>query len=282
MLIKREDFNLLDKTVLGRAVFQPPFKASAALQNEARFVHILKGNTRLYSAKNRFDLKTGDSLLMKCENFVNNWFENEDGAPSEVIVLQFYPEVLKFIYDNQIPPVFSSKNEIQSNPVEKIEPNQAIDNYIGSLRYYLNNRSFMNDGLLKLKIQELIHILVSSDDSGRIRSILGELFQVHEYEFKEIIHSHLFEDLSLQDLAFFAGLSLSSFKRKFKAVFETSPTRYIKTKRLEKAQNLLQKTNLRISDIAYDCGFNDLGYFSKSFHVAYNYSPSEYRKMHLS
>ena len=278
MLIDRKDFNLLDKTVLGRAVFKPPFKASSPLVNEARFVHVINGNSRLYSPNHQFELKTGDSLMMKCENFVNNWFENTDGSNSEVIVLQFYPEVLKHIYNDKIPEVFTSKQHEAAMPVEKIEPNPLIDNYINNLQYYLKHPQLINKGLIKIKIQELILVLVNTDKSGRVKSILSELFQTKEYEFKEIINSHLYEDLNLEDLAFFAGLSLSSFKRKFKSVFNMSPGQYIKTKRLEKAKDMLTKTDLRISEIAYDCGFNDIGYFSKAFHAMFDQSPTNFRK----
>ena len=133
-----------------------------------------------------------------------------------------------------------------------------------------------------LKIRELMHILVETDRKGSIRTILGELFNTSEYAFKDVIQAHLFEDLNIEDLAFFTGLSLSSFKRKFNAVYGTSPNKYITSKRLEKAQILLRTSDLRISDIAYDCGFNDLGYFSKSFKNNYNISPSEYRSMTVS
>ena len=282
MLIKRRDFHLLDKIVLGTAIFKPPFKASSALKDEARFVHVINGHSRLYSPVDQFNLSTGDSIIMKCENFVNTWLENEDDEPSEVIVIQFYPEVLNLIYRNQIPDLFSSNNVVKANPVEKIPPNEIMKNYIKGLRYYLNNPNFLNKELLQIKIQELIHILINSDHSGQIKSILSDLFNSQEHEFKEIIHTHLFEDLGIEDLAFFTGLSLSSFKRKFKALFGTSPAYYIKSSRLEKAKHLLKTSNQRISDIAYDCGFNDIGYFSKSFRSVYQYSPSEYRKQHLN
>ena len=48
------------------------------------------------------------------------------------------------------------------------------------------------------------------------------------------------------------------------------------------AENLLKTTNGRISDIAYDCGFNDMAYFSKSFSQVYHASPSNYRKQFLN
>lgn len=280
MTFKQEPFHLLNKVVLGRAIFQPPFKISSALENEARFVHVIKGRSRLYSPKNQVDLKEGDSLVMRCENFVNNWIENEDGEKNEVIIVHFYPEVLQFVYDNKIPTLFQSE-ETESNAIEKLELNGMIKNYIHSMRFYLENPSMINQNLLKIKVQELIHILLNSKESARMKTILGSLFKAKEYEFKEIIHSHLYEDLSIQDLAFFTGLSLSSFKRKFKAVFGTSPGQYIKSKRLERAKELLERTSLRVSEIAYDCGFNDIGYFSKSFSSSYQLTPSNYRKRYL-
>jgi len=91
----------------------------------------------------------------------------------------------------------------------------------------------------------------------------------------------LFNDLSLEDYALLCNLSLSTFKRTFKKTFGESPARYIKLKRLEEAANQLKVTNKRISDICFDCGFNEVGHFSKSFTALYNTSPSNYRKQFL-
>lgn len=282
LIIKRQDFLFEDQVLAGHLIFKPPFKASSAMQDEARFVHVVHGRSRLYSPNNKFDLQSGDSLLMKCANFVNNWFENEDDQNNEVFIINFNPQLLKLIYEGQIPEVFSRKQSVPANPVEIIQPNELMENFIASFSHYLEQPQIISPEFLKIKVRELIMILIHTDRSGQLRNILSDLFQTKEYEFKEIVHSHLYEDLKIEDLAFFAGLSLSSFKRKFKTVFGTSPTRYIKTKRLEKAVYLLKNPQLRISDVAYDCGFNDIGYFSKVFHATFQSSPSEYRKKMVS
>ena len=72
-------------------------------------------------------------------------------------------------------------------------------------------------------------------------------------------------------------LSLSSFKREFKKNYNDTPARYIRTKRLEKAAELLRISEERITDIAFDCGFTDLANFSKLFHKKFSNSPSNYR-----
>ncbi|MEL6850636.1 MAG: AraC family transcriptional regulator [Bacteroidota bacterium] len=282
MIVSRKQFEIQGKPVLGKLIFRPPFKGSDSFKQEARLVHVVRGQSRLYAPRDQYQLTTGDTILMRCENFVNNWLEVGDEDPNEIVVMHIYEDVLAQVYGDHIPADISAKDLPEPKPVAFVPPNEIIGNFVKSLRQYTDEGAFVTEDLLKLKLQELILVLVNSDQDGQIKAQLADLFQSKDYEFKEIIHAHLFEDLKIEDLAFFAGLSLSSFKRKFKEVFDTSPNRYIRAKRLEKAQQLLKQTDLRISEIAYDCGFNDLGYFSKSFIAAFQVSPSDYRKQLLS
>lgn len=282
MVLQHDHFDLMGKVVLQRAVLLPTVKANASMHDEACFFHVIKGMSRFYTPEAHVDLKTTDSLLMKCGSYLNHWFENESGKFNEAVFVHFYPDVLKYVYDDKMPEYLSAKKDSIQNPIAKVKVDEMISNYVESLLFYFDNPSMVTEELIKLKVKEIILLLVSSKNSNQIKSILSDLFNPIQYEFKETIRTHLFEGLSVEDLAIIEGLSLSSFKRKFKAVFGTSPTQYIKSKRLEKAQELLEKTSLRISDIAYDCGFNDISYFSKSFAVAFNCTPSKYRKMYLT
>jgi AraC-like DNA-binding protein len=278
MIIRRESFKLNGKSVVGKVFFKPPFKAAQALQEEARFVSILRGRSKLYVPNNQLNISSSDSFMMKCESFVSIYEPLEDEEPCEVIVFQLFPEILQEVYNDKLPEIFQQKTNIQPQSVEKIKLNEMLKHFLNSISFYFDHPGMVTDELIKIKIRELIQILINSDREGRLLAILGSLFQSNEYEFKDIINAHIFEDLKLDDLAFFTGLSLSSFKRKFKSVYGTSPTRYIKSKRLANAALLLKTTDLRVSDIAYDSGFNDIGYFSKSFHAEYQLSPSDYRK----
>ena len=281
MVLQRQIFELGEKRVFGRIIFEPPYKANSSMEEEARFVYVVNGQSKLYSPNGRTDLKTGDGFIMKCENFVNNWEPNLDGSPTEVVVLQLYPDSLKEAYNQKLPEVFDERSNLESNPVEKVIPNPLMENYISSLRPYLDTPKLIDDEFLKIKIRELILVLVNSDTTGRVKGILGSLFKSSKYAFEDIIEANLYENLKLDDLAFFAGMSLSTFKRNFSKIYGTSPTNYIKQRRLEKAAQMLTETTQRVSEIAYECGFNDVGYFSKAFQSAYHNSPSDYRKIHL-
>ncbi|MFT5822265.1 MAG: AraC-like DNA-binding protein [Crocinitomix sp.] len=278
MSFSRKDFKLSDKVVLGRAIFKGPFKASAALEEEARFVHVVSGKSKLFVPNDQLDINPTDSFLIKCESFVNSWAANNNGTVTEVIIFKFYPEILKEIYQGKMPEYFNSKTNVPHQPAEKIGYHDLIKQFYEGLNYYFDHPEMMTDDFLKLKIKELIHILVHTDKTGKVKLILGNLFKTNAYEFKDIINANLYQNLKLDDLAFFAGLSLSTFKRKFNTVFGESPKKYINDKKLERSKFLLETTELRVSEIAYDCGYNDVAYFSKAFNAKFNLAPSVFKK----
>ena len=130
---------------------------------------------------------------------------------------------------------------------------------------------------LLLKLKEIIILLSQTKNAGAIQMILSQLFSPTVYSFKQIIDANLFSAITIDELADYCNLSLSSFKREFAKLYNDTPANYIKTKRLEKATELLLITNNRITDIAFECGFNDLTNFTKSFHDKYHVTPTNYR-----
>lgn len=135
----------------------------------------------------------------------------------------------------------------------------------------------VSDDILILKLKEIIILLSQTKNAGAIQLILSQLFSPTTYSFKQIIEAHLFSPISITELSDYCNLSLSSFKREFAKLYNDTPANYIKNKRLEKAAELLQVSNKRVTDIAFDCGFNDLANFTKSFHDKYQLTPTNYR-----
>lgn len=275
---KVQTFKVKEWVVFGINTFEPPFRISDALINEARIVHVLHGQSRLHAANCSLNLKDGDTVVMKSDNFVNNWLANADGASNQVIAFQLSTPFLKHLYQNQLPAWFSKSQKANENAALKAESHPLITDYFKSLKAYFENSSLLSEEVIQLKVRELLALLIETDSSAHLRGLFGELFSAGDYNFQEVIQQNLFEDLSIEELAFLSGLSLSSFKRKFKDLYGTSPNKYITCKRLEKAQILLKTSKLSISEIAYDCGFSEVGYFSKVFKNNYHILPSELRK----
>lgn len=94
---------------------------------------------------------------------------------------------------------------------------------------------------------------------------------------KEFIDDNYNGALTLHEIASVACLSAHHFLRSFKQVFGITPYRYITGRRLEEARRLLLHTNLPVSSICYDIGFESPGSFSWLFRRRVGVSPEEFR-----
>ncbi len=247
------------------------------MTDEARFVYVVNGNSKLHSPTDAIELRSGDSMIMKCDQFVNHWNRNQDDSACEIIIFQFFPEVLNAIYDGKLPDALKDLGTATVTPLVNIGANELLSGFVLDMRRYFDQPGILTEELIILKIRELMHLLVSLNHP-KVNAILRQLFQTPNYKFQEVIHSNLYANLKLEELAFLCGLSVSSFQRKFKTTFNTSPKKYILSKRLEKGKSLLGKSDLSISEIAYSCGFEDASHFSKSFSATFKKSPKAFRE----
>ncbi len=87
-----------------------------------------------------------------------------------------------------------------------------------------------------------------------------------------------FREPDNNDLAYLSGRSPSSFKRDFQAIYNISPSRWIRERRLKKAKELLSNTELSVTDVCYMTGFENMSHFSKVYKSYYGHSPSSQRK----
>ncbi len=88
----------------------------------------------------------------------------------------------------------------------------------------------------------------------------------------------LMSDLSVSEVCRKYMISETGFRRYFGELFGTSPIKYINEIRIREAEKLLIGTKMRVEDIAYRCGFNDVKYFSRVFSKYRGCPPSEFRK----
>lgn len=86
------------------------------------------------------------------------------------------------------------------------------------------------------------------------------------------------EDLDIAALAEKEGYSREHFIRLFRKYYATTPGQYILQLRMARAAELLRKGELLISEIAWNCGFEDSNYFARIFKQKMGLSPREYRK----
>ncbi|MDV3694581.1 AraC family transcriptional regulator [Elizabethkingia anophelis] len=277
MVTDYKKFDLFGKTLIQKVDFKPPFQFAFPVSEQACFLYMLRGEIEYQSEEDHLKIETQRSLLLNCLTSGQQIQNADSEKGSEIIIVTFHPDVLKKVYDKEIPLIFKPTNQVTNQNKSTINNDFLIQKYIEGLLFYFENPSLVNDEILALKLKEIILLLSQTQDAENIQVILSQLFSSTTYSFKQIIEANLFFQLGIEKLAQKTNLSVSSFKREFKKLYDDSPANYIKTKRLERAAELILATGERITDIAFDCGFNDLANFTKSFHDRYQASPSNYR-----
>ena len=95
---------------------------------------------------------------------------------------------------------------------------------------------------------------------------------------RQYIHDHCEEDLSLNEVARHAAISPFYLCKKFKEVTGLYFTDYVSRVRVEKAKELLRNPNYRISEVAYQTGFQSLSHFNRCFKRITGTSPTACRQ----
>ena len=94
----------------------------------------------------------------------------------------------------------------------------------------------------------------------------------------EYVEKHYQSSITLGEMAEVARMNPQYFCRAFKEVTMQSPMDYVIFYRLEQATRLLSATDLSITDVAMECGFNDCSYFIRAFRKQKHMTPNQYRK----
>lgn len=85
-------------------------------------------------------------------------------------------------------------------------------------------------------------------------------------------------DTSVESMSAHLCMSRVQLYKRMVSLTGTTPSEYLRAKRIKRAEELIHSDELNISEIAYTVGFNNPRYFSKYFQEAYGLTPSQYKK----
>lgn len=126
------------------------------------------------------------------------------------------------------------------------------------------------------------------DGAGGVVGVAGVRYAVETPEdrarqFRELapvvrhLEEHLADPLSMAEMAKLAGLSPTQFNRRFRQLFGVAPTRFLHSLRIEKARQLLLRTQLNVGEIALETGYHDQSHFTRHFRRIAGMTPGRFR-----
>ncbi len=276
MLKSRKHIELHGRTIIEKLQVIPPLRQSPVFQDEACFLFFSEGGSEIAAPSEKIHIHEHEGVLLKCGTYFADLFANGRSGQCEVCVIHFFPDILQDIFKGEVP--YFVKENKNTHYTQRIAKKDVFEHFIESLDFYFEQPELVNQEILYLKIKELILLLLHTDAADSIIELYSHLFTPQKASITEVIETHLFSQVTLEQLASLASLSLSSFKREFKKHFKETPAQYIRNRRLQKAKDLLVHSSLSISEISFQVGYEDSSYFSRLFSSSFMLSPSEFRK----
>ncbi len=184
-------------------MFEPPLRYQDSLVNEARIVHVVQGRSTLICANNVLNLSPGDTVLLKSDNFVNNWHALEDSSLVEIMGFQLTSSILQAVYSEQVPSQFSASTNRVSYSALRLPRTPILKGFFDGLYTYFINPESFSQPIVEVKVRELIELLLQTDSDGSIANMLGDLFSGSEYKLQDVVQKHLYSNIKLNELAFF-------------------------------------------------------------------------------
>lgn len=153
--------------------------------------------------------------------------------------------------------------------------------YIRTLKRELKNIRLTSMEQIEVLGARLKELLPITESVKEIREDSSEQLSADDRQFAERLKLFVEQninnaDLSVQDIASEMNVSRTVLFVRMKHIFDSSPNNYVLNTRINHAKRLLLEPNVRVSDVAYRCGFSDPKYFSRCFKKLTGCLPKDY------
>lgn len=240
---------------------------------EHTIIFVMQGHKLLHVEEQTHIAEAGQIVLMKRGIYVMSEFV-PDGLNYEAMLLFFTDEFIKkFLHSHHL--TTSQAIETPSNLV--IPTNELLDGFKNQFLGYFGKTMDGLESILQLKMQELMLLMLAGPQKQQVLSFLQSIAFGQPLSIDYIVRKHLFQPLSLEELAKLSGRSLASFKRDFQQQYQCAPKKWINDQRLEHAKMELLHTGKQVSEIAMECGFENIPHFIRIFKQKYGTTPNSIR-----
>ena len=233
---------------------------------------VLGGSVKLTCGRQSWTVGKNEMILLRKAHSVS--YEKKGSTETGLFESQLFAindELLKDFLTTQqvnVPPM-TEEFGAQVSPMS-----DRLVAYCWSLAPYFNDSLQVSPGLLRLKVMELLYNVM--DCSKNIFRQMLQLRQPVKVDVRRVVEENYTSPISIEELAYLSGRSLSSFKRDFQSIYGVSPAKWIREKRLSKARQMLLSSQISVADVAYSLGFENPTHFSRIFKQQYGASPSTF------
>jgi AraC family transcriptional regulator, exoenzyme S synthesis regulatory protein ExsA len=254
----------------------PSLKAKIKLQQNL-FSFLLEGEKTVHYAGIQVNIKPHQFLLLAAGNCLMSEKLATKGGRYRSILFSFDNSILADFFSRHPQVRRTASGKIQEVPFLLFEKDPFLINYTESLGYMLASGQSVSDNMQRVKLEELL-LYLSENHPGQIQKLQNVSMQAAEdLLIRQAVTANIDNNITVEELAFLCNTSLSTFKRKFAAIFGTSPNKWLLEKRMQKAAQMLRQGKYKASEIYYELGYENLSSFIQSFKQVHGITPRQYQ-----
>jgi len=239
-------------------------------------VHVLSGKKTWRTSEGTWTISAGQTVFIKKGAAIIDQFFDDEFCMLGFFISDDFIENTINEYSGNIE--FPDPDTNSKTTAIQIKNDDIMFTYYQSLLPYFSGVKKPTEELLILKMKELIINILTNPEHHLLASYFKSVSSSRKRSIQQIMDANFCYNLSLEDYAKLCNRSLSSFKRDFKNHLGISPGKWLQKKRLEYSATLLQTSDLSISQIVFESGFEDLSHFSRIFKGKFGVSPTKFRK----
>jgi len=232
---------------------------------------MLSGESHYFSNEGTFVMKEGTMCLMRRNQLFKKLKKTgPNGEPPSLISIFLDQNALhQYAAENNIP----KRSGYKDKAMIDLTGNVFLKGFFDSLLPYIDNPKKLTAKIAELKTWEAIELLLQTGDV--FQNFLFDFQEPYKIDLETFMNHNYKYNIPLSSFAKLTGRSLSTFKRDFTKIFDTTPEKWLQQKRLEQAHYLISKKKLRPSEVYLEVGFENLSHFSFAFKKLFGLTPTE-------
>jgi AraC-like DNA-binding protein len=237
--------------------------------NISCFVYIESGYEALTnSANDTIELRPGSAVFLpRGLNLHSDFVKRTEFLMAYLV---FFDDQVITDYMSKAKKLDKSKGSAQSFYYLK-EDCGEFNKYFRSIQHGIKDPGYLN-----IKLQELLHLIAWKGNEMELLRILLNMNRMSpRRNLVRLLEKQGLIDLTVSDLAYLSGRSLSSLNRDFKEIYRVSPKKWLQDKRLSYAKELLDSKGLSVTEVASEVGYKNVSNFIKAFKLKYGLTPKK-------
>ncbi|NLC32389.1 MAG: AraC family transcriptional regulator [Clostridiales bacterium] len=272
-----KEFEFIDYTVLRdvKLFFVDIVHRSMHMHKEFELFYIFSGTMHLHCGHEVHRVQPGEFILFNPR--VMHEFRAASDKSVRILPLQVSPSFWVRFYP-QISNVEFDAIRINEHLGERLQ--ELLHHYTQAALSYMQKQPY-HELRCAAEVNRVMQILLETLPWHYLTEKEKELKRGFSTRFARImkyIEEHYTGKLLLSDLCQQEGLSLSYLSRFFTRHLGLSFQEYVTRLRFERAKFLLERSDMKLTDIAYSSGFSDIRYMNKVFLEVYGYPAEAYRQ----